>query len=244
MMQDITAAQLLEATLAANGGNQITPRQAQGILAMSRALSAYGNIGGYETFNFGANAIGGQPPCGEGMVQAAGKSGNSACFVAFSDGPTGMNTFLGFLNQSDGITESLLTGDVAKFVLAIWQDPIFGPVAKFFYGDDQKGLDAFSTWLLIGLVELCKNIMHTPDWFVNGKRADQYLAEKTSGSGGTDQPSGGSGGGGGGGSSSGGGGSSSDDKSEGTKWGGWAIAGAVLLGVGYLGYREYKKAEK
>ncbi len=221
MMSDFQANSILLSVLG-EGAAVITHRQMQGILAISRALSAYGDLGGIDTRNFAAAMVPLAPPCGEGTVEVKGTSG-TACFGIFDNPVVGMDTYVGMLNQSEHLPQAILSGQVGTLALAVWQDQRFGSVARFFYGDSDKGLEVFSVYLMIGLGEVAKNLGEPPEWFVGEQRVDQYLAAKM---GGQDQPTGGdvvSGGG-----SSGGG---SVTAEEGMSTGAKVLAGLAIAGL-------------
>lgn len=181
MMSDVSAATSINQSVGMQGGT-VNNRVLQGLTASARALSAYGSIGGIETYNYGAFMTPLGPPCGEGTVQADGVGGAQACFVDFASNPSsGVDTFVGAMNASVMIGQALQQGQITVLAQALATDAAFGKQIAFFYGSN---INLFASYLAIALNEVAKALGQQPEWYEGQKRVDVLLT-------GSDQPSGG-----------------------------------------------------
>ncbi len=205
-----------------------SPRTLQGLLATSRTLNNYG----YRFYaqpnetdhNWGAFASPPGVPCGPPETYAVPlDDGKNLCVIAFPDDTEGVNVFINAMSADAGISKAVATGDLRALAVALMQAPQFGQQSTALYGD----LNKLTTYLAMAVVKVSEAMGQAPDWYADGVRIDQALAQanqpgNTNTSTGIDTST-----------------TQAPAESEGTSAGGLLVAG---LAAGAIGYGLYKLA--
>lgn len=166
---------------------QASPRTMQGLLGVSRALSNYGYrfSGQNDTdHNWGSFVTPQGVPCALPNLPIDVGGGQKMCVIAFSDDTEGVNTFVDALSSDPAISVATTNGDVNALAQALLASPAFAQQSAALYGNAQK----LAMYLAIGIVKISEATGQAPDWYADGVRVDQAIANANQG--GTNTPAG------------------------------------------------------